>query len=70
MWVADSDFGLKIPIPIYWILVPGLLLTTPVLLLTGGVHGSLAGAMSILVPVVNGLVYAYLDRWIRRRAKS
>ena len=67
MGVADTDLGLQIPIPFYWILVPGLLLTTPLLFLTGGVHGEFTGLIFVLVPVVNGFVYLYLERWIRRR---
>jgi hypothetical protein len=67
MSIADSDIGAKIPIPVYWILVPGLLLTSPILLLSGGVHGSLAGPIFMIVPIANGLVYTLLDRLVRRR---
>ncbi len=40
------------------------------LLLAGGVHGSLSGVMFLLVPVVNGLVYAFIDSRVRHRKSS
>lgn len=66
MGLADTQAGAWVPAPFYWIVVPGLLLTTPVLLALGGAHGSYAELIFNAAPIANGVMYVLLDQWIQR----
>jgi hypothetical protein len=59
----------KIPWPIQWLLMPGILLLAPAWVLTGGVHGDYGGSLFDLVPWANGLAYALLAAGIRLASK-
>jgi hypothetical protein len=59
----------KVPWPIQWLLMPGILLLAPAWVLTGGVHGDYGGALFDLMPWANGLAYALLAAGIRMASK-
>lgn len=56
----------RVPWPIQWLLMPGILFLAPAWVLTGGVHGDQADSLFQLVPWANGLAYALVAAGIRR----